>query len=108
MGQTKNQLPRVVLTIGDPSGISPEIVRATKGDLDGILTMHHDQEEIATKLLGIDVGVTVLGGLSRPVTQAAYGIAYEIVGHGVANPFSLGHAINQAYRMAIRQNVPAG
>ena len=39
-------------------------LRAKAGKLDGIVTMYHDQGQIATKLLGFDVGCRRLSGRS--------------------------------------------
>jgi 4-hydroxythreonine-4-phosphate dehydrogenase len=61
-------------------------VRATKGAFDAVLTMYHDQGQIAMKLIGFDRGVTLLGGFSFPICTSAHGSAYDIAGKGVANP----------------------
>ena len=74
-------------------------LRARAGDLDGIVTMYHDQGQIATKLLGFDIGVTVQGGLPIPVTTPAHGTAYDIVGKGIAGITAMGHAFDLAVRM---------
>jgi 4-hydroxythreonine-4-phosphate dehydrogenase len=62
-------------------------VRATRGDggYDGVLTMYHDQGQIAMKLMGFDRGVTVPGGLPIPIATPAHGTAYDIAGSGMAN-----------------------
>jgi 4-hydroxy-L-threonine phosphate dehydrogenase PdxA len=83
-------------------------VRATKGHLDGIVTMYHDQGQIATKLLGFDVGVTVLGGLPMAVTTPAHGTAYDIVGRGVASPASMASALDLACRMGANRQARQG
>ncbi|WP_366942085.1 4-hydroxythreonine-4-phosphate dehydrogenase PdxA [Cupriavidus basilensis] len=74
-------------------------VRARNGHLDGIVTMYHDQGQIATKLLGFEVGVTVEGGLPIPVTTPAHGTAYDIVGLGNANGAAMSNAFDLACRM---------
>lgn len=61
-------------------------VRATKGAFDAVLTMYHDQGQIAMKLIGFDRGVTLLGGFPFPICTPAHGSAYDIAGKGVANP----------------------
>lgn len=61
-------------------------LKATAGELDAVVTMYHDQGQIALKLLGFDRGVTVQGGLQIPVTTPAHGTAFDIAGEGVANP----------------------
>jgi 4-hydroxythreonine-4-phosphate dehydrogenase len=75
-------------------------LRARAGDLDGIVTMYHDQGQIATKLLGFDVGVTVEGGLPIPVTTPAHGTAYDIIGQGRASGTAMARAFDLACRMA--------
>jgi 4-hydroxythreonine-4-phosphate dehydrogenase len=60
-------------------------VRARRGDHDAVLTMYHDQGQIAMKLLGFDRGVTLLGGFPFPICTPAHGTAYDIAGRGSAN-----------------------
>ena len=63
-------------------------VRACNGQFDAVLTMYHDQGQIAMKLIGFDKGVTLLGGFPFPICTPAHGTAYEIAGQGVANPLA--------------------
>ncbi|QKJ86878.1 4-hydroxythreonine-4-phosphate dehydrogenase [Paramixta manurensis] len=74
-------------------------LRAQAGQFDGIVSMYHDQGQIATKLLGFDVGVTVQGGLPIPVTTPAHGTAYEIVGQGIAKTSAMHHAFDLACKL---------
>jgi 4-hydroxythreonine-4-phosphate dehydrogenase len=60
-------------------------LRARGGAYDAVLTMYHDQGQIAIKLMGFDRGVTVLGGLPVPICTPAHGTAYDIAGQGTAN-----------------------
>ena len=60
-------------------------VRAQKDGTDGIVTMYHDQGQIAMKLMGFDKGVTILGGLPVSITTPAHGTAYDIAGKGIAD-----------------------
>ncbi len=60
-------------------------LRARAGVYDAVLTMYHDQGQIAIKLMGFDRGVTVLGGLPVPICTPAHGTAYDIAGAGTAN-----------------------
>jgi 4-hydroxy-L-threonine phosphate dehydrogenase PdxA len=76
-------------------------LRARAGHLDGIVTMYHDQGQIATKLLGFDIGVTVQGGLPIPVTTPAHGTAYDIVGKGIAQTTAMRNAFDLACRMGL-------
>ena len=78
-------------------------VRAKDGAFDAVLTMYHDQGQIAIKLLGFEQGVTLLGGLPFPVLTAAHGSAYDIAGKGVANPGAMREALLLAARMGARR-----
>ncbi|WP_309080679.1 4-hydroxythreonine-4-phosphate dehydrogenase PdxA [Zhihengliuella sp.] len=60
-------------------------IKARDGEYDGVVTMYHDQGQIAMKLMGFDQGVTVQGGLPVPIATPAHGTAYEIVGQGIAH-----------------------
>jgi 4-hydroxythreonine-4-phosphate dehydrogenase len=74
-------------------------VRARKGEFDAVLTMYHDQGQIAMKLIGFDQGVTVLGGYPFAVATAAHGSAYDIAGKGIANVGAMRNAMLIAARM---------
>ncbi|MBI3706519.1 MAG: 4-hydroxythreonine-4-phosphate dehydrogenase PdxA [Proteobacteria bacterium] len=71
-------------------------VRARRGDYDAVLTMFHDQGQIAMKLLGFERGVTLLGGLPVPICTPAHGTAYDIAGKGVADATATHCAFMQA------------
>ena len=75
-------------------------VRARNGDFDVVVTMYHDQGQIAMKLLGFAEGVTVLGGLPVPVTTCGHGTGYDIVGRGAAKPDSMRNAFKICVAMA--------
>jgi 4-hydroxythreonine-4-phosphate dehydrogenase len=78
-------------------------VRAIRqdGGYDGVVTMYHDQGQIAMKLMGFEKGVTVHGGLPFPITTPAHGTAYDIVGKNVANPQAMWNAFELACRMGL-------
>jgi 4-hydroxythreonine-4-phosphate dehydrogenase len=73
-------------------------LKAQAGEYQAIVTMYHDQGQIAIKLLGFSRGVTVQGGLPIPITTPAHGTAYDIAGQGKANV----EATWQAFRIASR------
>jgi 4-hydroxythreonine-4-phosphate dehydrogenase len=75
-------------------------VRAKAGQFDAVLTMYHDQGQIAMKLLGFDRGVTLLGGFPFPICTPAHGTAYDIAGRGIANVGAARAALLLAARMA--------
>ena len=79
-------------------------IGARDGKFDAVVSMYHDQGQIAMKLLGFSRGVTLLGGLPFPVTTPAQGTAYDIAGRGTASPEALGQAYLLARTLASRRN----
>jgi 4-hydroxythreonine-4-phosphate dehydrogenase len=73
-------------------------LKARDGQFDGIVTMYHDQGQIAVKLLGFERGVTIQGGLPIPITTPAHGTAFDIAGQNKANV----EATVQAFLIACR------
>jgi len=77
-------------------------LKARDALLDSIVTMYHDQGQVAVKLLGFERGVTVAGGLPVPITTPAHGTAFDIVGQGKANA----EAMTQAFLLAAKMVQP--
>jgi len=75
-------------------------LKAFAGDYDGVLTMYHDQGQIATKLKGFNRGVTVTGGLETVFATPAHGTAFDIVGKGRASTSALEQAVRLCARLA--------
>lgn len=71
---------------------------------DGIVTMYHDQGQIAVKLLGFDGGVTVQGGLPVVIATPAHGTAFDIAGQGIASTTSSQNALDIAIAVARRRS----
>ena len=82
-----------------PFAADTVFIAASRGDFDAVVTMYHDQGQIATKLLGFDRGVTLLGGLPVPITTPAHGTAFDIVGKGVASAGPIQEAFAVAARL---------
>ena len=82
-------------------------VRALKGEFDAVLTMYHDQGQIAIKLIGFHRGVTLIGGYPFWIATPAHGTAYDIAGQGIAHPGATINALRLAARLCKRDN-PAG
>lgn len=82
-------------------------VRCRKGEFDGVLTMYHDQGQIAMKIIGFEQGVTVLGGYPFAVATAAHGSAYDIAGKGVAKVDAMRNAMLIATRMGASRRAKA-
>lgn len=70
---------------------------------DGIVTMYHDQGQIALKLLSFEGGVTVQGGLPIPIATPAHGTAFDIAGKNLASIVSTQRAFDVAVTMARRR-----
>jgi 4-hydroxythreonine-4-phosphate dehydrogenase len=79
-------------------------LRAKAGAFDAVLTMYHDQGQIAMKLMGFERGVTMLGGLPFPICTPAHGTAYDIAGRGVANVSASREALLLAAQAAARSS----
>jgi 4-hydroxy-L-threonine phosphate dehydrogenase PdxA len=75
-------------------------IKAFGDEFDGVLTMYHDQGQIATKLKGFNRGVTITGGLATVFATPAHGTAFDIVGKGVATTGALEQAVRLAARLA--------
>lgn len=75
-------------------------LKGRDGDFDAIVTMYHDQGQIAMKLMGFDHGVTVHAGMPFPITTSAHGSAFDIAGQGIAQPSALKAAFDLACSMA--------
>jgi 4-hydroxy-L-threonine phosphate dehydrogenase PdxA len=89
--------------VSGPYPADTVFVRAQKGAFDAVLTMYHDQGQIAMKLIGFERGVTLLGGFPFPICTPAHGTAYDIVGKGIANIGASRQAFLLAVRMARQQ-----
>ena len=71
-------------------------LKAKNKEVDAIVTMYHDQGQIAMKLMGFSSGVSLSGGFPVTITTPTHGTAFDIYGQGVANP----GAITRAFRLA--------
>ena len=86
------------VAVSGPFPADTIFLKARDDELDAIVTMYHDQGQIAIKLMGFSKGVTVQGGLPIPITTPAHGTAYDIAGQGRANV----SATEQAFLIACR------
>ncbi len=82
-------------------------LRALKDGFQAVLTMYHDQGQIAMKMMGFDKGVTMMGGLPFALCTPAHGTAYDIAGKGIADVGASREAILLAARMAKRSAAQA-
>ena len=79
-------------------------LKAFDGQFDGVLSMYHDQGQIATKMKGFNRGVTVTAGLDTVFTTPAHGTAFDIVGKGIATTDALEQAVLLAARLAAHRH----
>ena len=87
----------------DASGPYPSditFIKAFRGEFDGVVTMYHDQGQIALKLKGFEQGITIAGGLPAPIVTCAHGTAYDIAGKGIVKTSAFENAVKMAARMA--------
>lgn len=73
-------------------------IRAFKGDFDAVVTMYHDQGQIALKLKGFERGITVAAGQPYAITTPAHGTAYDIAGTGKC----MTSAFEAAYKLCVK------
>ena len=88
------------LAVSGPYSPDTVFIAARRGDFDAVVSMYHDQGQIAMKLMGFDHGVTLHGGLPVPVVTSASGSAFDIAGQGIANVEGLQSAFDLAVRLA--------
>ncbi len=92
-------LARRQLAVDGPWPSDTVFLKARRGEIDAVVTMYHDQGQIALKLMGFDRGVTVLGGLPIPIATPAHGTAFDIAGRGVADTGAIRAALAMACDM---------
>ncbi|MTI17724.1 4-hydroxythreonine-4-phosphate dehydrogenase PdxA [Rhodobacteraceae bacterium RKSG542] len=79
------RLAETQMSVDGPWPSDTVFLKAVAKEIDAVVTMYHDQGQIALKLLGFDRGVTVQGGLPYPVSTPAHGTAFDIAGKGLAD-----------------------
>jgi 4-hydroxythreonine-4-phosphate dehydrogenase len=78
--------------------------KALAGEYDCVVAMYHDQGLIPIKLLARDDAVNLTLGLPIIRTSPDHGTAFDIAGHGTANPGSMIAAIHLAIDLANKQH----
>ncbi|MEJ8840609.1 4-hydroxythreonine-4-phosphate dehydrogenase PdxA [Ramlibacter sp. AN1133] len=100
---TVERLKRDGLEASGPWSPDTVFIAARRGDFDAVVSMYHDQGQIAMKLMGFERGVTLHGGLPVPVATSASGSAFDIAGRGLARVDGLQAAFDLCLRMARQQ-----
>jgi 4-hydroxythreonine-4-phosphate dehydrogenase len=88
------------LDVQGPYPADTAFLSARREGFNGVLTMYHDQGQIALKTMGFERGVTVMGGLPYPIATPAQGTAFDIAGKGIANPEAIRRAFHVVADMA--------
>jgi 4-hydroxythreonine-4-phosphate dehydrogenase len=73
--------------------------QARAGRFDVVVSMYHDQAQIA-KLLGFERGVSVAVGLPFVMVTPSHGTAFDIAGQGAADPRPMAQALRIASVLA--------
>ena len=88
------------LRIEGPLSADTMFHAAARDRYDAAICMYHDQALIPIKTLDFDNGVNVTLGLPFIRTSPDHGTAFDIAGHGIAQPSSLIKALKMAARMS--------
>ena len=83
-------------------------LKVRDGEYDAVVTMYHDQGQIAIKLLGFDRGVSILAGLPVPISTPAHGTAFDIAGTNSANVIPSHNAFTMCLNMASNRKTTDG
>jgi 4-hydroxythreonine-4-phosphate dehydrogenase len=83
-------------------------VRANNGEFDAVVTLFHDQANMAMKLLGFGEIVTYILGLPIIRTSVGHGTAYDIAGYNRANHKNMYVAIQTAAYIAKMRKINNG
>jgi len=74
--------------------------RALRGEFNGVVSMYHDQANIATKVTGVTSRVVLYVGGPVVVATPGHGTAFDIAGRGIADASGLRLTIETVTRIA--------
>ena len=93
------------MNISGPWPSDTVFLKAKRREVDAVVTMYHDQGQIAMKLIGFDRGVTIIGGLPIPIATPAHGTAFDIVGQNNADLGATRQGFNLLLRMTANHHL---
>lgn len=93
------------INVSGPLAADTAFSLALKGKYDLVVAMYHDQGLIPVKVVGFGKSVNITLGLPIIRTSVDHGVAYNIVGKGIADPGSLLAAIDQASEIVTRTSM---
>lgn len=103
IGPAVEEAKKMQMNIEGPFPADTIFLTVQEQGIPAVLSMYHDQCQIATKLMGFDDGVTYFGGMPFILATPAHGTAYDIAGQGKARP----NAILKAHELARRAALTA-
>ncbi|MCB9591266.1 MAG: 4-hydroxythreonine-4-phosphate dehydrogenase PdxA [Sandaracinaceae bacterium] len=86
-----------------PIGAETALRLAAAGEVDGVVTMFHDQATIASKLVDWTQAVNVTWGLPFVRTSVDHGVAYDAAAAGTASEQGMVSAMRLALRLTERR-----
>ena len=89
------------MTLEGPYPCDTLFLKAFQEKFDGVITMYHDQGQIAIKLKGFEHCVTVSTGLPHAITTPAHGTAYDIAGTGKCSISAFIDAVQVCAKIAL-------
>lgn len=91
--------------VSGPFSADTLFIRALNhNEFDVVVTLYHDQGQIALKLVGFERCITVAGGQPYPIATCAHGTAFDKVGTGTATTTSFERAVKVTSRMALAKH----
>lgn len=85
------------INVAGPISADIIFIKALKNnEYDAVVTMYHDQGQIALKVFDFESGVTYHGGLPVVITTPAHGSAFDIAGKGIAATRAIENALSIA------------
>ncbi|WP_417729573.1 PdxA family dehydrogenase [Roseovarius sp.] len=103
IGPAIEKAKKLQLNVSGPYPADTIFLTVQEEEIPAVLSMYHDQCQIATKLMGFDDGVTYFGGMPFILATPAHGTAFDIAGKGIARP----NAILKAHELARRAALTA-
>lgn len=86
-------------SLDGPAAAEAALRQAAAGEVDGVVTMMHDQGTIASKLLDWGNAVNVTWGLPYIRTSVDHGVAYDAAAAGAADASGMRAALQMALRL---------
>lgn len=103
IGPAVERAKRTGVNVEGPYPADTIFLKVKKEGIPGVVSMFHDQCQIATKLMGFDEGVTYFGGLPFPIMTPAHGTAFDIAGKGVASERPLLNALSLMRKAVLKK-----